>query len=105
LNEVVQPNEVRAGSRSWASPSPEFEKLDALLYFWVDCLKRYADFSIFRYTLTMKDFRAGRPMKTPQGYTAFMPERIDRAYRLDDPKLQGLVEQATLKLGVLDAFG
>jgi Fic family protein len=44
-------------------------------------------------------------MKTPQGYTAFMPERINRAYRLDDPKLQGLVETATLKLGVLDAFG
>ncbi|HOP43220.1 MAG TPA: Fic family protein [Flavobacteriales bacterium] len=53
----------------------------------------------------MKDFRAGRPMKTPQGYIAFMPEPINRAYRLDDPKLQGLVEQATLKLGALDAFG
>lgn len=53
----------------------------------------------------MKDFRAGRPLKTPQGYTAFMPERIARAYHLDDPKLQGLVEQATLKLGALDAFG
>jgi Fic family protein len=34
-----------------------------------------------------------------------MPERIDRAYRLDDPKLQGLVEQANLRLGALDAFG
>lgn len=68
-------------------------------------MKSHANFSNFRYTLTMKDFRAGRPTKTPQGYTAFMPELIDRAYRLDDPKLQGLVEQATLKLGALDAFG
>lgn len=53
----------------------------------------------------MKDFRAGKATKTPQGYSAFMPERINRAYRLTDPKLQGLVEQATLKLGALDAFG
>lgn len=53
----------------------------------------------------MKDFRSGRAAKTPQGYSAFMPEPINRAYRLDDPKLQGLVEQATLKLGALDAFG
>lgn len=53
----------------------------------------------------MKDFIAGKPARTPPGYSAFMPERINRAYRLDDPKLQGLVEQATLKLGALDAFG
>ncbi len=53
----------------------------------------------------MKDFRAGWPTKVPQGYSAFMPERINRAYRLDDPKLQGLVEQANLKLGALGAFG
>lgn len=53
----------------------------------------------------MKDFKAGKALRTPQGYAAFMPERINRAYRLDDPKLQGLVEQATLKLGALDAFG
>ena len=53
----------------------------------------------------MKDFRAGKLANTPQGYHAFMPERIDRAYRLDDPELQGLVEKATLKLGALDAFG
>lgn len=53
----------------------------------------------------MKDFKAGKTTRTPQGYTAFMPERINRAYRLDDPVIQGLVEQATLKLGALDAFG
>lgn len=53
----------------------------------------------------MKDFRAGHTNRTPQGYSAFMPERIDRAYRLDDPTIQGLVEKATLKLGALDAFG
>ncbi len=53
----------------------------------------------------MKDFRAGRTSRTPQGYSAFLPERIDRAYRLDDPTIQGLVEKATLKLGALDAFG
>jgi Fic family protein len=53
----------------------------------------------------MKDFKAGKTLRTPQGYAAFVPERINRAYRLDDPKLQGLVEQATLKLGALDAFG
>lgn len=53
----------------------------------------------------MKDFRAGRSTKTPQGYSAFMPEGINRAYRLDDPALQGLVEQATRKMGALDAFG
>jgi Fic family protein len=53
----------------------------------------------------MKDFRAGRTSRTPQGYSAFMPERINRAYRLDNPAIQGLVEKATLKLGALDAFG
>lgn len=53
----------------------------------------------------MKDLKAGKTLRTPQGYAAFVPERINRAYRLDDPKLQGLVEQATLKLGALDAFG
>ena len=53
----------------------------------------------------MKDFHAGQLTKTLQGYSAFIPERINRAYQLDDPKIQGLVEQATLKLGALDAFG
>lgn len=53
----------------------------------------------------MKDFKAGRTLPTPQGYAAFMPERINRAYRLDDPVLHGLIEKANLKLGALDAFG
>jgi Fic family protein len=53
----------------------------------------------------MKDFLSGRPAKTPNGYSAFMPEHINRAYRLDNPKLHGLVEQANLKLGALGAFG
>lgn len=53
----------------------------------------------------MKDFKAGKSTRTPQGYAAFMPERINRTYRLDDPVLQGLIEKANLKLGALDAFG
>lgn len=53
----------------------------------------------------MKDFKAGKSIRTPQEYVAFMPERINRTYRLDDPVLQGLIEKANLKLGALDAFG
>jgi Fic family protein len=53
----------------------------------------------------MKEFMAGKTIQTPQGYGAFTPEPINRAYRLDDPKLPGLVEKATLKMGALDAFG
>ena len=83
----------------------KFEKQIRLLYFRGENLKNGRHFSIFYKNLTMKDFRAGKPARTPKGYNAFVPERINRAYRMDNPKLQGLVEQATLKLGALDAFG
>lgn len=53
----------------------------------------------------MKDFIAGHPIRTPQGYTAFMPQQINRPYHLDRPDLNELVETATLKLGALGAFG
>lgn len=53
----------------------------------------------------MKNFRAGKATRTPQGYNAFMPETIDRAYRIDSPVIQELVDRANLKLGALGAFG
>ena len=53
----------------------------------------------------MKSFRAGRATPTTAGYKAFHPELINRPFRLDDMELQGLLEQATLKLGELNAFG
>ncbi|MBK9597341.1 MAG: Fic family protein [Flavobacteriales bacterium] len=53
----------------------------------------------------MKSFRAGRATPTTAGYKAFHPEPINRPFRLDDMELQGLLEQATLKLGELNAFG
>ena len=53
----------------------------------------------------MKSFRAGRATPTAAGYKAFNPEPINRPFRLDDMELQGLLEQATLKLGELNAFG
>jgi Fic family protein len=72
---------------------------------WFESIKARPAFIPLYKLLTMKDFRAGKAVNTPQGYRSFMPERIDRAYRLDDPELQALVEKATLKLGALDAFG
>jgi Fic family protein len=52
----------------------------------------------------MRAFRAGTYVRTLQGYSAFRPEPIDRAYHFDDPELQQLTEQANLKLGELNAF-
>lgn len=53
----------------------------------------------------MEHFRSGSNQRLPEGYEAFMPERIVRAYRVDDPDLHLLVESANLKLGALGAFG
>ncbi len=52
----------------------------------------------------MKCFKADKSTRTSQGYAAFMPERINRTYRLDDPVLQGLIEKVNLKLGALEGF-
>ncbi len=51
----------------------------------------------------MQNFRAGHFINHT-GYKAFQPERINRAYRLNDPELVLLHEEASLKLGELSAY-
>lgn len=53
----------------------------------------------------MKAFTAGQLRQGPAGYRAFHPQPVNRPFRLDDMDLQALLEQATLKLGELSAFG
>lgn len=53
--------------------------------------------------MNIKDFKAG--IYVPQyQYKSFLPEKIDKEWILSDPSLQKLLEEATLKLGELNAF-
>jgi Fic family protein len=49
------------------------------------------------------DFKSGTYIPS-NGYKAFQPTKINRAYRFDDTDLLPLIEQANLKLGELSAY-
>ncbi len=49
------------------------------------------------------DFKSGSYVQS-NGYKAFQPVKINRAYRFDYTDLQPLIEQANLKLGELSAY-
>jgi len=49
------------------------------------------------------DFKSGT-YSQKRGYKAFLPNKINGAYRFDDPELLILLERATLKLGELSAY-
>ncbi len=49
------------------------------------------------------DFKSGIYIQS-NGYKAFQPAKINRAYRFDDTDLLPLIEQANLKLGELSAY-
>lgn len=51
----------------------------------------------------MKTFRSG-DFRQHVGYRAFFPEKINRAYEFTDSELLPLLEQASLRLGELNAF-
>ncbi len=52
----------------------------------------------------MKNFKSGVFLKTPNGYHAFQPDLINRAYHLGNTDLLLLLEKATRLLGELSAY-
>jgi len=53
--------------------------------------------------MDISQFKAGRQVNQYQ-YKSFLPEFINREWILSNPEISTLLEEATLKLGALDAF-
>lgn len=53
--------------------------------------------------MDLKDFKAGYVIKQT-GYGSFQPEKINHTFTWSDPKLNVLLEEATLKLGELNTY-
>lgn len=52
----------------------------------------------------MQNYQSGTFVRTSSGYRAFLPESINRKFIIDDPDVHLLQEQASVRLGELNAF-
>ena len=53
--------------------------------------------------MDIKDFKAGT-LKSGAGYKYFLPEKINHSYVWTDETINKLLEEASLKIGELNAF-
>lgn len=58
---------------------------------------------ILRNIMDIKDFKAGT-LRNSAGYKYFLPEKINHSYVWTDETINKLLEEASFKIGELNAF-
>lgn len=54
--------------------------------------------------MQIEKFNAGKFIKQPSGYSAFIPEKINQNYYWSDPELTNLIDKATQRIGQIEAW-
>ncbi len=54
--------------------------------------------------ILLSDYIAGQQQKDKTGYSYFLPNKINRVWRWDNPEINVLIERAAVKLGELNSF-